>query len=61
MDTLRKAYCLLYRRVVRLLFGMLAIWLFTSSLVVTNYLTYNEQSWLCPVNTVFLCLLSERE
>ena len=57
MDTLRKAYCLLYRRVVRLLFGMLAIWLFTSSLVVTNYLTFNEQSWLCPVNTVFLCLL----
>ena len=57
MKWIRQGCCDFYRRLVRLLFGFVALWLFVSSLVFTSYLPYNEISWICSDYTVLLCLL----
>ena len=57
MKRIRQGCCDFYRRLVRLLFGFVALWLFVSSLVFTSYLPYNEISWICSDYTVLLCLL----
>ena len=57
MNRIRQGCCDFYRRLVRLLFGFVALWLFVSSLVFTSYLPFNEISWISSDNTVLLCLL----
>ena len=57
MKDLRQGCCQFYRHLVRLLFGLTALWLFVSSLVFTSYLPYNEIAWICKDHTLALCLL----
>ena len=57
MKDLRQGCCQFYRRLVRFLFGLTALWLFVSSLVFTSYLPYNEIAWICKDHTLTLCLL----
>lgn len=57
MELRTRRLCDFYRRVVRMLFGLAAAWLFVSCLAVTNYIDLNEHSWLSPDTTFIQCLL----
>lgn len=56
MALLQRRLCTFYRRTVRLLFALIAAWLFVSCLVTTSYVSCTsaeaqEVSWICPDTT----------